>query len=171
VLDVANRLLPHIADGVPPATSVRPGAGALRFAARAGLVSEVERALAQPGSVAVIVADDEAAPTAAALRAAGVAVVFDNVGGPGGAGHARHPDAADADPADGAEEVARVSVVGAGTAKGLEFDSVLVVEPAAIVAAEATHVVGLRRLYVVLTRAVSHLAVLHDEPLPAELAA
>jgi DNA helicase IV len=68
---------------------------------------------------------------------------------------------ADADP--------RVSVVPAGEAKGLEFDSVVVLEPAAIVAGEPTRAAGLRRLYVVLTRAVSRLAVVHDEPLPPEL--
>jgi DNA helicase IV len=47
--------------------------------------------------------------------------------------------------------------------KGLEFDSVVVVEPAAIVAAEPR---GLHRLYVVLTRAVSSLVVLHAGDLP-----
>ena len=36
-------------------------------------------------------------------------------------------------------------------------------------AAEPARVDGLRRLYVVLTRAVSRLRVVHDEPLPAEL--
>jgi DNA helicase IV len=50
--------------------------------------------------------------------------------------------------------------------KGLEFDHVIVVEPARIVAAEAR---GLQRLYVALTRAVSRLTVLHAEPLPAAL--
>jgi DNA helicase IV len=146
VLQVANRLLPHIADGVPPATSIRAGSDALRFAARDQLVTEVARLLGQPGSLAVIVADAARDATAEQLRAAGIAV--------------------DVDEADGVE---RVSVVAAGVAKGLEFDSVLVVEPAAIVAAEATRTVGLRRLYVVLTRAVSHLTVLHDDPLPPEL--
>ena len=63
----------------------------------------------------------------------------------------------------------RVTVVPASLVKGLEYDSVLVVEPAAIVAGEATPSVGLRRLYVVLTRAVSALSVVHREPLPAEL--
>jgi DNA helicase IV len=58
-------------------------------------------------------------------------------------------------------------VVPASLAKGLEFDHVIVVEPAAIVAAEPR---GLHRLYVVLTRAVSHLVVLHAQPLPAPLA-
>jgi DNA helicase IV len=61
--------------------------------------------------------------------------------------------------------------VPASAAKGLEFDSVVLLEPAEIVAAEPNRVDGLRRLYVVLTRAVSRLTVLHDEPLPPELAA
>ena len=51
----------------------------------------------------------------------------------------------------------------ASIAKGLEFDWVVVVEPAEVVAAEPR---GLRRLYVVLTRAVSGLAVVHADPLP-----
>jgi DNA helicase IV len=49
----------------------------------------------------------------------------------------------------------------------LEFDHVVVVEPARIVAAETR---GLRRLYVVLTRAVSSLTVVHSEPMPEPLA-
>ena len=48
-------------------------------------------------------------------------------------------------------------------------DAVVLCEPAAIVDAEPTRASGLRRLYVVLTRAVSHLVVLHDLPLPPEL--
>jgi DNA helicase IV len=54
-------------------------------------------------------------------------------------------------------------------AKGLEFDRVVVVEPAAIAAAEPDERTGLRRLYVVLTRAVSALTVVHAEPLPGPL--
>lgn len=45
-------------------------------------------------------------------------------------------------------------------AKGLEFDSVLVVEPAAY---------GTSDLYVALTRATQHLGVLHTGTLPAGL--
>jgi DNA helicase IV len=60
-------------------------------------------------------------------------------------------------------------VAPASEAKGLEFDSVVVLEPAEIVAAEPTRAAGLRRLYVVLTRAVSRLAVVHDAALPDEL--
>jgi DNA helicase IV len=52
-------------------------------------------------------------------------------------------------------------------AKGLEFDSVLVVDPAAIV---AEGVRGWNDLYVVLTRATQRLGVLHTGDLPAELA-
>ena len=51
-------------------------------------------------------------------------------------------------------------------AKGLEFDSVLVVDPAAIV---AEGVRGWNDLYVVLTRATQRLGVLHPGELPTEL--
>jgi DNA helicase IV len=48
-------------------------------------------------------------------------------------------------------------------AKGLEFDAVVVVEPAAIAGDTAR---GLRLLYVALTRAVQELVVVHAQPLP-----
>ncbi len=51
-------------------------------------------------------------------------------------------------------------------AKGLEFDSVLVVEPAAILAESPR---GGNDLYVALTRATQRLGVLHAEPLPPAL--
>ena len=60
-----------------------------------------------------------------------------------------------------------VMVVPATLVKGLEYDHVIVHEPADIVAAEAR---GLNRLYVVLTRAVSRLSVVHAKPLPGPLA-
>ena len=56
-------------------------------------------------------------------------------------------------------------------AKGLEFDRVMLVEPADLVDAEHDLRTGLRRLYVVLTRAVTGLSVVHHRPLPEELAA
>lgn len=59
-----------------------------------------------------------------------------------------------------------VAVVPASLVKGLEYDHVIVVEPADIVAAEPR---GLNRLYVVLTRAVAGLVVLHQQTLPAAL--
>jgi hypothetical protein len=59
-----------------------------------------------------------------------------------------------------------IPVMPASLIKGLEYDHVIVVEPADIVDAEPR---GLSRLYVVLTRAVAGLVVLHRRPLPAEL--
>jgi DNA helicase IV len=59
-----------------------------------------------------------------------------------------------------------VAVVPASLAKGLEYDHVIAIEPADIVAAEPR---GLNRLYVILTRAVSRLDVLHLRDLPSEL--
>jgi DNA helicase IV len=146
VLELANRLLPHIASDVPPATSVRQGRGSLTFASRRELVAEVATALAVEGSMGVIVADVAAPAMLNDLRAAGVdAHLLDE----------------EVDP--------RVTVVPASAAKGLEFDTVLLIEPADIVVAEPSRIDGLRRLYVVLTRAVSRLAILHDDPLPDEL--
>ncbi len=51
-------------------------------------------------------------------------------------------------------------------ANGLEFDGVVMVEPAAVVAESPQ---GLRALYVALTRPTRHLVVIHDRPLPASL--
>ena len=59
-----------------------------------------------------------------------------------------------------------VTIVLPESAKGLEFDAVVAVEPAAI-AAVGEH--GLRLLYIALTRAVRALTVVHAEPLPAAL--
>ncbi len=73
---------------------------------------------------------------------------------------------------DGIEDLAAlidrdaITLLPASQVKGLEFDHVIVVEPADIVAAEPR---GPSRLYVVLTRAVASLVVLHQEPLPAGL--
>ncbi len=47
--------------------------------------------------------------------------------------------------------------------KGLEYDRVVLVEPADIVAAEPR---GMNRLYVALTRAVAELVIVHTKPLP-----
>jgi DNA helicase IV len=146
VLELANRLLPHIAADVPPATSVRQGDGTLAFAPRSALLDEVRDCLAVEGSVGVLVPDAAARAVLAELRGAGV----------------------DAHPLDEGTD-ARVAVVPASTAKGLEFDSVVLVEPAEVVAGEPSRVDGLRRLYVLLTRAVSRLRVVHDDPLPVEL--
>ena len=66
---------------------------------------------------------------------------------------------------------ARLDLVPASLAKGLEFDHVVLLEPADIVAGEPDEVTGLRRLYVCLTRAVTSLVVVHAAELPTALAA
>lgn len=53
------------------------------------------------------------------------------------------------------------------TTKGLEFDTVIVVEPAAIVAERSR---GLHDLYVALSRATQRLIVVHADPLPDSMA-
>ena len=63
----------------------------------------------------------------------------------------------------------RVTVVAAEAAKGLEFDAVVVVEPAEIAAAVAG-ARGLRLLYVALTRPTQHLSIVTTTALPAALA-
>jgi superfamily I DNA/RNA helicase len=59
-----------------------------------------------------------------------------------------------------------VTVLSAPEAKGLEFDAVVVVEPAAIAGDSAR---GLRLLYVALTRPIQHLSIVHGRPLPDAL--
>jgi len=150
ILDFASRLLDAIAPGLEPAGSVRADPGSLTVTATdqpglgAALAAACSRALARPGSVAVIAADDHVSGLSGVLERAGV------------------PHAV----LDAELEDSRLLLVPVGLAKGLEFDHVIVVEPARIAAAEAK---GLNRLYVALTRAVSALTVLHAEPLPAAL--
>ncbi|MCP3821508.1 AAA family ATPase [Streptomyces sp. A3M-1-3] len=56
-----------------------------------------------------------------------------------------------------------VSVLAAAQAKGMEYDHVLVVEPATIADRGPA---GLRQLYIALTRSTQSLTVLHTSPLP-----
>jgi DNA helicase IV len=147
ILDYASTLLEVIAPELRPASSLRADPGALdliRVPAAAlarALVTACQQARARPGSVAVIAADPEVPALGRVLGAAGVAY-----GAPG--------------------EDSALTLVPVTLAKGLEYDHVIVVEPARIAGAEAR---GLQRLYVALTRAVSRLTVLHTEPLPPPL--
>ena len=157
VIDFAARLLPSMAPGLGAPRSVRDDPGRLdvvRVAAPevpAAVVRAVVEATVEAGSVGVIAADTQLPGLAEALAAAGV---------PHGRLDADHGD----------DEDRQVELVPASVAKGLEFDRVVVVEPAAIAGAEPDERTGLRRLYVVLTRAVSELTVVHADPLPGPLA-
>jgi DNA helicase IV len=153
ILDYANQLLSALAPGLAPARSLRqdPGALTVRHASAdalpAALAAAGAAALGDPGSTAVIAADDQVPSLTRMLGAAGVR-------------HSLLDGSVDALASGG------LLVVPVTLAKGLEFDHVIVVEPGRIAAAEAR---GLHRLYVALTRAVSRLTVLHAEPLPALL--
>ncbi|MEU9186804.1 AAA family ATPase [Streptomyces sp. NPDC048484] len=163
VVELANRLLARLDVVVPPGRSLRKD-GELRIRRTDDVLHEtvgaVRRALTYEGSVGVITADSEVVRVREALGAAGVEVAdVDQLG-------------------------ARVTVLGAGVAKGLEYDHVVAVEPAAITedrgrgggeGGEGGGVgrgrglgLGLHQLYVVLTRAVSRLDVVHARPLPFE---
>ena len=156
VIDFAARLLPYIAPQLAPPVSVRDDPGRLDVVVSVdplwpAVLDAVRAALVRDGSLAVIVADAALQDAASVLTDAGL-------------DHLR----LGADHEDGEH---RLHLVGARLAKGLEFDRVVVVEPAAIAAAEPDERTGLRRLYVVLTRAVTALTVVHAQPLPPALAA
>ena len=157
IMDVAARVLQAADPGLSPPRSVRetgtrPGAvavpGGESLPSALARVTADELAEVAPGNVVVICPDSWAArlaePLEAALARQGVTLGL--------------PER------DGLERP--VSLVPAGLAKGLEFDSVLVVEPAAVVEEAAQ---GLRALYVALTRATRRLTVVHTRDLPEVL--
>ncbi|MCW2796233.1 AAA family ATPase [Nocardioides sp.] len=158
VIEYAARLLPHVAPTLEPPTSVRRARGELLVLATDAsdepVVEAVRSAIVREGSIGLICPDARLDGVGRALAAAGIG--FAVLG---------------ADPASegDSEFLAHLDLVPATLAKGLEFDHVLLVDPAGIVAAEPDRVTGLRRLYVCLTRAVTSLVVLHDGPLPPEL--
>jgi DNA helicase IV len=150
IMDLATRLLAEAAPGVRPPRSVRR-TGEEPDVVRAGedlaaRVAEVTRAVsAQPGTVAVIAPPSLSDAIGHALDAAGV-----TYGDPASSGLDAH-----------------VTLLPLTTAKGLEFDAVVVVEPARLVR-EAPQ--GLRALFVALTRPTRSLTIVHAEPLPDALA-
>jgi DNA helicase IV len=153
VIAYASRLLPHIAPGLAPVSSVRenPGAFEVRQAANGAddVVAACAEALEREGSVGLIAADARIPALAAALADAGLTCL-----GPGEETTAQ----------------TRLTLVPASLAKGLEYDYVVLDEPAAVVDGEPDERTGLRRLYVALTRAVSGLVVVHAAELPEQLA-
>ena len=147
VLDFANRLLSSLGVDVPAGESLRQLPGSLRVRAVPRLAeaaaSAVHELRALEGSVGVVATDEDLRAVRPALRREG----------------------ADLDTVE-AGMSHRVTLVPVGLCKGLEFDHVVVVEPAHITGwAES----GLNWLYIALTRAVTTLTVVHAEPLPAAL--
>jgi len=150
VIEYAARLLPSIAPHLKPPTAVRRARGELTITrvpdSLAAAVTTVREASERLGSIGLIVPDALVPAARKALQGIPFSVLGDE---------------------DDVE--AHLDVVPASLAKGLEFDHVVLVEPAGIVAGEADERTGLRRLYVCLTRAVTSLVVLHSEDLPAVL--
>jgi len=162
VIEYAARLLPVIAPGLEPPRARRTERGELdvRSVATvdAELVPVVSAARGRVGSVGLIVPDTLVTRVRDALTVAGI-------------GHALLGDEPTDLPPGAVEFDDPLDLVPASLAKGLEFDHVVLLEPAGIVAGEADRMTGLRRLYVCLTRAVTSLSVLHTTGLPAELGA
>ena len=150
VIEYAARLLPSIAPHLKPPTAVRRARGELTITrvpdSLAAAVTTVREVSERLGSIGLIVPDALVPAARKALQGIPFSVLGDE---------------------DDVE--AHLDVVPASLAKGLEFDHVVLVEPAGIVAGEADERTGLRRLYVCLTRAVTSLVVLHSEDLPAVL--
>lgn len=152
IMALAARVLRRAAPELRPPRSVREdGAEPLirraelgRLAETVAAVARVERAAVDPGQVAVVCTSSIIDEVCKALEEADIAY-----------GRAtRH----------GLEH--RVTVVEVSLVKGLEVDSVIVVEPSLIVAEQAQ---GNRALYVALTRATKRLAIVHEEELPESL--
>lgn len=152
VIAYASRLLPSISPGPAPVSSVRETPGSLVVTPTPDLMASVLDAcravLGHEGSIGLIAADTRIPELAEALRAAELPYLA---------------------PGEETTAQARLTLVPASLAKGLEYDYVVLDEPAAIVSGEPDERTGLRRLYVCLTRAVSGLHVLHAAALPAAL--
>ncbi|MFD7505774.1 HelD family protein [Streptomyces sp. NPDC059850] len=155
VIAYASRLLPAIAPGLSEATSIREAAG--DFAVRAvdppeldaAVITACHEALTHEGSIGLIAAEARLPALSTALAEAGLRYLS---------------------PGEETSPEARLTLVPATLAKGLEYDYVVLDEPAAVVDGEPDERTGLRRLYVALTRAVSGLKVIHAAPLPEGLA-
>lgn len=153
ILDVANRLLPTVAPGVRPSRSVRLDGAAPALIPvpaeeiAAAVVAVVGEHVGTWSSVGVVVPAHLLDRVEVALRIAGVPF--------GDAGRGGLTEA--------------VTVLLPPEAKGLEFDAVVVVEPAAFLVDDDDDVGG-RLLYIALTRAVQELSIVHSAPLPVALA-
>ncbi len=149
VHEVAMRLLPAAAPGLACPEALRSSGHEVAVAAANGpdgLVAQAVatiRELVGDGIIGVITPGSARAGLVGALDEAGVAWT---------------PELRPA--------AAPVVVLTPDEAKGLEFDEVVVIEPAAIVD-ESEH--GLRSLFVALTRCTSRLALVHARPLPPVL--
>jgi DNA helicase IV len=149
VLDFASRLLPVAAPTISPTTSIRAGRSdpRVRRTTHPHLCSEsIDEAvgLSQDHALVALIAAEEQVPSLAEL-------VADD----------RRFGLLDAD-----GMTRPITLLAAPDAKGLEFDAVVVMEPASIAGKDRR---GLRLLYVAMTRPIQHLSIVHADPLPSPL--
>lgn len=153
VIELASRILPVAAPDVTPTEAVRSGRGAVQIVRAAEFAEEVAaqtvELAARFGSIAVITDSRRFDEIETGLRR-------------------RQAEFARASDAAGLSQA--VTLVEANQAKGLEFDAVVVADPAAIVASALDERRGLRLLYVALTRPTQALTVVHRGDLPPVLA-
>jgi len=149
VMDLASRVLVAATPGLAAPTSVR----------RSGVEPVVTAA--QPGSLPETVARAAAAEVEA-LAEGKVAVIC-----PVALVEALRSALPEVPEGVGVLD-APVALLTVSQAKGLEFDSVVVVEPSSIIA-EGSGATGRRALYVAMTRTTRRLHLVHAEPLPPEL--
>ncbi|WP_164700289.1 AAA family ATPase [Modestobacter sp. KNN46-3] len=153
VVDLAARLLPTIAPSLAAPRSIRRGLGepSVHLGPDDGSSGVVERAtlLAEADvnaglTTAVVVADAAFADVLAQIRQG-------------------LPDAGDGSVEDFSQQL---TVIPVSLVKGLEFDSVVLLEPSAIVASGTD---GLRHLYVAMTRCTQVLRLVDGADLPLAL--
>lgn len=166
IADVADDVLAMIDASLDPPSSVRstgvpPRAVAVAAGTLVGsdgvlgeLVAE-ERAAVGEGRVAVLVPNARVQELRIAL-----------LGEPGARAAAEAAEGEIDDFADPEDLEAPVVVLPVTAAKGLEFDSVVLVEPAEVLAESPR---GLNDLYVAITRATQRLTVVHHDELPEAL--
>ena len=148
IMDVAAAVLAEAAPELSMPRSARPGGQGPTVVREDDLTDAVVEAVhaeqTKGGTLAVVCAPEDEARLASALAGVGITVGRDE---------------------EGLEEA--VSLVSVALAKGLEFDSVIVAEPASIV---DNAKFGLRALFVALTRATKRVTIAHSTPLPPALA-
>lgn len=147
VTDLADRLLPSIAPGLEPATVIRSGPAnpEVILVEEDDLIDQAidkAREYAADGHfVGIICAEQTHDALSARLTARSVT----------------HTDAAKGELGNA------INLMTAEQSKGLEFDAVVLVEPASIARADVS---GLRQLYIALTRTTKFLALVHREQFP-----
>jgi len=157
IMDLAGRVLDAAASGMTAPQSVRSTGVEPKI-----LATDAD---SLPGAAATVVAEESAVVTQESASGGTIGVIcapsmVDSLAA------ALHQAKVDYGSLEAGALDDTVTLVTVGAVKGLEFDSVLVVEPARIVAESAQ---GLRALYVALTRATRRLTIVHAEALPPSL--